>query len=178
MNRKEAKAAGVNKYIGDDCESNHGGERYTVNGECVKCASIRNKKWMADNANRRKDYTDKYKVDNAERIAAYPKTESGKAVQKRMIAKRKAKGGYAYQRMMDNMRKLNRTVSWEQEFTEFVGKEAHSLAKLRERVIGGKWSVDHIIPVRGKVVSGLHTWNNLQVIPMQQNRSKFNRMEF
>lgn len=79
---------------------------------------------------------------------------------------------------MVNVRKLNRTASWEQELTEFVGKEAHALSKLRERVIGGKWSVDHIVPVRGKVVSGLHTWNNMQVIPMQQNRSKFNRMEF
>ena len=177
MNRKEAKAAGVNKYVGDDCENNHGGERYTVNGQCVKCASIRNKKWMKDNAVERKKYTDKYKSDNADKINAYWETESGKNVRQKIIAKRKSKGGYAYQRMIDNMRKLSRVVSWEQELTEFVGKEAHSLAKLREQTIGGKWSVDHIIPVRGKIVSGLHTWNNLQVIPMQQNRSKFNRLE-
>lgn len=177
MNRKEAKAAGINKYVGDDCESNHGGERYTVNGECVKCASIRNKKWMKDNAVERKQYTDKYKIENADKIDAYVKSDAGKLVQEKIIQNRKAKGAYAYIRMMDNMRKLNRLVSWEQELTEFVGKEAHSLAKLRERTIGGKWSVDHVVPVRGKVVSGLHTWNNLQVIPMQQNRSKFNRLE-
>ena len=177
MNQKEAKAAGLKKYMGNDCESSHGGERYTVNGECVKCASIRNKKWMVDNAKRRKEYTDKYKTKSADKISAYWETESGKKVRENIVSRRKAKGGYAYQRMVDNMRKLNRVVSWEQELTEFIGKEAHSLAKLRERIIGGKWSVDHIVPVRGKVVSGLHTWNNLQVIPMQQNRSKFNRME-
>jgi hypothetical protein len=177
MDRKEAKAAGVNKYIGADCQEQHGGERYTVNGECVKCASARNKKWMRDNAEHRDAYAKAYKTENAEKITAYNNSENGKNVRLKIIATRKANGGYAYQRMVDNMRKLNRTVSWEQELTEFVGKEAHHLSKLRERVIGGKWSVDHIIPVRGKVVSGLHTWNNLQVIPMQQNRSKFNRLE-
>ena len=40
---------------------------------------------------------------------------------------------------------------------------------------GIRHEVDHIIPLRGRNVSGLHIFENLQIIPMIANRKKGNR---
>lgn len=66
---------------------------------------------------------------------------------------------------------LNATPAWANEF--FI-EEAYRLAKLREQVCGGKWHVDHIVPLQGRTVCGLHVEHNLQVITAVANRQKCN----
>ena len=70
-----------------------------------------------------------------------------------------------------------RKASWDKELTGFVMYEARKLCKIREKQTGIKWSVDHIIPLVGDNVSGLHVWNNLQVVPLELNRRKYNKHE-
>ena len=60
------------------------------------------------------------------------------------------------------------------EFTLFVYSEAHELRKLRNITTKLEWHVDHVIPLRGKLVSGLHVWNNFAVIPKVENLRKGN----
>jgi hypothetical protein len=105
---------------------------------------------------RTKRYADKNReiVRERQRLCKKNNPENGKFhVAKRRVAIRQA------------------TVPW---INEFFVKEAYKLVKLREKLTGIKWSVDHIIPLQGKNVSGLHVHNNLQVIPFMENVIKNN----
>jgi hypothetical protein len=70
---------------------------------------------------------------------------------------------------------LQATPKWYDSFDDFVLSEAHSLCKLREETTGIKWEVDHVVPLQGKTVCGLHWHQNWSVIPMFDNRSKGNQ---
>ncbi len=41
---------------------------------------------------------------------------------------------------------------------------------------GIQYEVDHIIPLQGEMVSGLHVHNNLQILTRSKNRSKQNKI--
>ena len=70
-----------------------------------------------------------------------------------------------------------RIVKWDKELTSLVYTEAEDLIQLRKEATGFQWSVDHVIPLKGKTVSGLDVWNNLQVIPLSENKRKYNSYE-
>lgn len=69
----------------------------------------------------------------------------------------------------------SKEISWS-ELDQFVNTEAFSLCILREHTTGFKWQVDHMIPLKAKVVCGLHVWNNFQCIPKIVNLTKKNRL--
>ena len=70
----------------------------------------------------------------------------------------------------------NRTPLWFGEFDKFVMVEAAHLCELRKISTGIDWQVDHMLPLQGKEVSGLHCGINIQVIPSFLNTSKSNKM--
>lgn len=57
----------------------------------------------------------------------------------------------------------------------FFVSEIYALARLRTKVTGVKWHVDHVVPLRHPIVCGLHNEFNLRVIPALDNISKGNR---
>ena len=73
--------------------------------------------------------------------------------------------------------KLKRTPTWLSEFDKIKIKCFYQLAAMRNRESGHSWHVDHIIPLQGEFVSGLHVPNNLRVIPAIDNIRKSNLYE-
>jgi hypothetical protein len=71
--------------------------------------------------------------------------------------------------------KAKRTPKWLTKNEIWMMEEAYILAALRTKMFGFPWEVDHIIPLRGKLASGLHVPHNLQVIPKVLNRDKSNQ---
>ena len=64
------------------------------------------------------------------------------------------------------------TPKWSEQF--FIDEACH-LASLRTKATGINWEVDHIVPMNSKIVCGLNTHTNIQVITARMNRSKGNR---
>lgn len=125
--------------------------------------------WRAANP----DKVRKHKADSYERVRdrdpeahAQKMSAAGKRVRE-LFPERKA----AYEGKR-RARKYNATPAWA---NEFFMEEAYALAKLRTQMTGIPWEVDHVVPLQGKTVCGLHTHSNLAVIPMRINCSKNNR---
>jgi hypothetical protein len=78
--------------------------------------------------------------------------------------------------MRRNLAKIQRTPPWLGGDDHWMIEQAYELAALRTKMFGFVWHVDHIIPLRGKTVSGLHVPWNLQVIPGVENNRKGNRL--
>jgi len=76
--------------------------------------------------------------------------------------------------MLRHVSKLHRTPAWAD---LRAIQEFYTLATQLTASTGIVHSVDHVIPLRGKLVSGLHVHNNLQVITKTANSSKGNKFD-
>lgn len=73
--------------------------------------------------------------------------------------------------------KLQRTPSWltEDDFRRI--EDFYIQAVILTEATGVSYEVDHIIPLQGKIVSGLHIPDNLQVITQKENNTKSNKFD-
>jgi len=155
ISRKEAKAQGLKHYFtGIQCINGHTTFRFTANSTCGECLLATHKNYL--------------------------KTEHGKAVQKAYDRGEKAKQAHRVRKKDPRVKKMNRrdgakrraaklerTPSW-------VDHEAISRIYL---FCPNGYEVDHIIPLQGKLVSGLHVPDNLQYLTCTENRIKYNAFE-
>jgi len=108
----------------------------------------------------------------AARAKEWRKLNPGRtAAQKRWDKKNKHKRNEY--RARRNAAKINATPKWANRF--FI-QEIYDLATLRTKITGIRWEVDHVIPLRGVGVCGLHCEGNLQVITAVENNKKGNRV--
>jgi hypothetical protein len=71
--------------------------------------------------------------------------------------------------------KMHRTPKWLTADEHWMIEQVYELAALRTKMFGFQWHVDHILPLQGKNVSGLHVPANLRVVPWIENVSKSNK---
>ena len=135
------------------------------------------KKWRAENPEKNAEQHKRYAAKYPEKIVA--KTLAWKArnpeVAKEVSRRTRQKNAA---RVLANKAKyravkLQATPSWMNKGHWFEIGCVYVYRDALKRV-GLDFHVDHIVPLQGKTVSGLHVPENLQVIPAEQNRLKNN----
>ena len=74
------------------------------------------------------------------------------------------------------LKKVNATPAWLTPEQLYNMKCTYKVAAQLGQYSSEKWHVDHIVPIRGKDVCGLHVPWNLQVLPAKMNMQKGNRI--
>ena len=150
ISRQEAIKQKLKRYYtGMPCKYNHIAEKLLSNRTCIECLLIKK--------HNRSQQPNIKKLDLA-RLNAYDKANpSAKAARTR---KRQAT-------------KLQRTPKWDPDAHLIQAK--YQLANMLTRETGKPYHVDHIIPLQGKKVCGLHVFSNLRVILGEENVKKSNK---
>lgn len=144
---------------------------------CKSCQSKYSKAWRLKNPdhhrNWRKANPKKAYACSKRWLDAHPETR--RAMQRRFWKNNPAKAREHNARR--NAAKAHRTPKWLTKSDWIEIKWAYQIAVDRSKETGIPHEVDHIIPLRGKHVSGLHVPQNLQIITMQENVRKHNKFE-
>lgn len=156
-----ARKLGLSRYrTGLPCKNGHYSERLTSNKTCCSCASERLSEWKR----RRSDH-----VNASNRAWRYNNIDKAKQIRKRWLD-----ANPHWRQAVDAKRyaaERGQCPSWAD-----LGAVEKIYAECRDRSkeTGIKHNVDHIVPLRGRMVSGLHVHWNLQIIPAIENSRKSN----
>jgi rRNA maturation protein Nop10 len=180
--------------VGIPCRKGHTTGRYTVSRKCVQCAKDAALAWNKANPDKfsanvkkyRENHPDRvaeqyrnWRVNNPDKVKAknenWQKANRDKYLDISASWKRRNKSHRNAKNAERRVAKMQRTPKWltDQDFTDI--KKFYDLALELSQAYGFPWHVDHIIPLQGKTVSGLHVVDNLQVIPGSENSRKGNR---
>jgi len=146
---------------------------------CKVCESERNKAKNQANRERRLIKAKEWRDTNKDQQVA--------AIQAWRLANKDHYKNYFVKYAKANRGKMNakwmqreaakkcRTPSWLDAQMKQQIEVEYSLAAWCTEVMNEPYHVDHIVPLQGKTVSGLHVPWNLQVIPAKLNQQKSNR---
>lgn len=163
MKSKVCKHCSEEKPISDFGKKKRADGKYSIRGICNKCHTLYNmrnrklkgRKISAKTAERARERTSAYYYENRH-------NPSFKAARCSEASKRRAV-------------KLNATPEWLDQEQHQEIKDFYWLAKDLTAVSGESYHVDHIVPLQGDNVCGLHVPWNLQILPADINLSKGNR---
>ena len=191
ISRKEARAIGNSRYFtGKPCTHGHTSERRTSNALCIECSNGYNKIYSNENSEKLLEYRIQYYQKNKKAAANHrikwrlensiAKKESDRKYRinrpevHRNSIRNWSQKNKAKVNAIASMRRasiLNATPCWADRHE--ILKFYQDASRLTDET-GIAHHVDHIVPLRGKTVCGLHVSCNLQVITARSNESKGN----
>ena len=184
--RAEAKATGAKYYFtGEPCKHGHIAPRKTK-GACVECLKVEWEKGNQTRAEYFRQYNQseagqkakrEYYERNREAVVARAQARSD-AAKNAYKQKYKEANPDMYKEMVSLRRRRFRqaTPKWLTAGQRMEIRLKYRLAIELSRATGIRHAVDHIVPLQGEEVCGLHVSWNLQVIPQAENLKKSNKL--
>lgn len=168
----EARASGFKRYFtGKPCKNGHVTERITSSRECVGCLPAKNAAQEAKPDGRRKKATAAWRAKNS----GYQNTQRHLDSCARWYQRNKPVARARLARYRATLKQA--APSWLNEQHQSQIEDWYTLAGLLAEETGVPHHVDHVVPLRGKNVSGLHVPWNMQVLTARENLSKCNKFD-
>lgn len=179
-------------YWGNPCARGHDGLRRIKGGDCVWCSLERSRKWSKRNPDKARESQRRSIKKNPEiqrrNVRNYSKRHPERV---RETYRRWVKNNPEYHRewrrnhpevrqryYQNNKHKYiegcnKRRASKKQATPSWYEKDKCEMVYQRAKEMGS--TVDHIVPLQSDVVCGLHCWDNLQILPDDENKKKGNK---
>lgn len=183
VSRREAVARGLPRYFtGKPCAQGHIDTRLTADRKCESCNRMRSKAWRAKNPDKVQALNATYYIAERERLKAaqrawnagnseyaaeYARQYRAANPDVARIWRQRNKQRTVWYTTSRRAAKLQRTPSWADKF---------AIRRFYLACPEG-YQVDHIVPLRGRLVSGLHVLNNLQYLTKEANTRKLNKFD-
>lgn len=191
MTTKECTKCNTNKLLKDFYKDKTKVDGYRY--ECKECTKSKAKEHHHKNRDHQNRVSRQWRLNNLEHVSRQKKgyyqrnaeaileqkrdyyRRNTEAIKKK-VAKHAKNNRDAYNARAAKYRatKLRATPPWaDLDKIKEVYTEAQRLTKL----LGIEMQVDHIVPLKGKLVSGLHVHDNLQILTYVENGRKTNKFE-
>ena len=189
----EAKAQGLSRYFtGKECPRGHIAERFVSTRACTACARDRKHLWNATNPDKVNAQKRAYTKANTDQVKAWKSASQKRNRASANARNRRYAATHREELALKNKaweaanpgkvlaRAAKRRAATLRAMPKWADKEkiekVYALAA-RFRSLGCDFHVDHVIPLQGRNVCGLHVHNNLEIIEASKNRSKSNQLQ-